>query len=231
MTSRIHSHARASAARLALFLGATLAGASAHAALTVSTTEGAALSGAHYVNFDDFDYNIGTSGGVTVSLTPNSGPYNGAQPYITNSNGVPFGDATVSGPDPTLYLFAGTPITLGLPGAQTYFGILWGSVDASNSLSFYAADGTLVGVVHGSDVAPTANGSWDADGTVYVNIESSVAFTTVVADGGQSIFEFDNVAYNPIIPTASSVPEPAQAALLLAGLMAAPLLARKRRAR
>ena len=68
-------------------------------------------------------------------------------------------------------------------------------------------------------MAANANGSWDADGTFYVNVTSSLAFTTVVVDDGASIFEFDNVAYNAFVPSVSSVPEPSQAALVLAGLL------------
>jgi len=227
MTSVTRS--RAALLRLALALGTALPTLQAHAALTFSTAADAAPAGVHYVNFDDMTRDNFASGGVSVTFSPNSWMNMGAAPYLSNGNGVPFGDATVSGPDTTQFLFAGTPISLALPGPQRYFGILWGSVDASNSLSFYAEDGSLVGVVTGSDVAANANGSWDADGTFYVNIASTLAFTTVVADGGDSIFEFDNVAYNASVPTASSVPEPSTAALALAGLLATIGFARKRR--
>ena len=230
MTSVTRSRSLAAILRLALVLGTVVPSLSAHAALTVSTAADAAPAGVHYANFDDVSPDHLASGGLSITFTPNSWINMGAPPYLSNGNGAPFGDATFSGPDTTLFLFAGTPITLALPGPQQYFGILWGSVDPSNSLSFYAHDGTLVGVVTGSDVAANANGSWDADGTFYVNVTSSLAFTTVVADGGDSIFEFDNVAYNASLPAASSVPEPSTAALALAGLLATLWFARRRRA-
>jgi len=230
MQSLIRGRSGAAVVRLAMLLGTALPSLSAHATLTVSTAADAAPAGVHYVNFDDVTYSDGATGGLTVTFSPNSGLNIGAAPYLSNGNGLPFGDSTFSGPDTSQFLFAGSPVTLDMPSGQEYFGILWGSVDASNSLSFYAADGALVGLVKGSDVAPNANGSWDADGTVYVNINSSLAFTKVVVDGGDSIFEFDNVGYNASPPPVSSVPEPAAATLVLIGLLSWPLLARKRRA-
>ena len=230
MTIVTHGRSRAAILRLAFTLCTVTPIFAAHAALTVSTTADAAAAGVHYVNFNDVSSGHLASGGVSITFTPNSWINIGAAPYLSNGNGVPFGDNTFSGPDTTEFLFAGTPVTLALPGPQQYFGILWGSVDPSNSLSFYAQDGTLVGVVTGSDVNADANGSWDADGTSYVNVTSSLAFTTVVVDGGDSIFEFDNVAYNASVPVASSVSEPSTAALAFAGLLATLGFARKRRA-
>jgi hypothetical protein len=230
MASVTRDRLRAAILRSTLTLSTVGLSFSAHAALTVSTTADAAPTGVHYVNFDDVNPAHLASGGLSITFTPNSWIDMGAPPYLSNGNGAPFGDATFSGPDTTQFLFAGTPITLAFPGPMQYFGILWGSVDPTNSLSFYAQDGTLVGSVTGSEVAANANGSWGAEGTVYANFTSSVAFTTVVADGGDSIFEFDNVAYNDSVPTASSVPEPSTATLELAGLLATLGFARRRRA-
>ena len=220
---------RAGIRRMTFMLCVGAASLSAHAELTISTSANAAPGGVHYVNFDDVSSDHLASGGLSVEFTPNSWINMGAAPYLSNGNGLPFGNSTFSGPDTTEFLFAGTPITLSLPGPQQYFGILWGSVDPSNALRFYAQDGTLVGVVTGSEVAPNANGDWGADGTVYVNVTSSLAFTTVVADGGDSIFEFDNVAYADFVPALSSVPEPSITALVLAGLLVTAGAARKGR--
>ena len=230
MNSAINDRMRAGVLRLAFMLGAAVPGLSAHAALTVFTAADAAAPGVHYVNFDDVNSSHLASGGVSITFTPNSWINMGAAPYLSNGNGAPFGDPTPSGPDTTEFLFAGSPVTLALPGPQRYFGILWGSVDPNNSLSFYAQDGTLVGVVMGSDVTANANGSWEADGTRYVNVTSSLAFTSVVVDSGGGIFEFDNVAYDASVPEAASVSEPSTAALALAGLLATAVFARRRRA-
>lgn len=204
--------------RLALLLGTALPALSAHASLTFSTAADAPIAGAHDVNFDDTTYFNPVDNGVTLAFTPNSGMNFGAQPYITNGSGTLFGDSTASGLDATPFPCAGSPITLTLPGEEHYFGILWGSVDPQNVLSFYAADNTLVGQLTGAQVAPNANGSWGADGTVYLNVASTLAFTTVVIDSGGGIFEFDNVAYDTRLPSLAAVPEAAGAAMLLAGL-------------
>jgi len=217
--------------RLAVLLAMALPALSAQAQLTVSTAANAAPAGVHYVNFDDMTYADPTSGGIAVTFTPNSGMNIGAAPYLTNGNGARFGDPTPSGPDQTPFVFSGSPVTLTMPGEEHYFGLLWGSVDAINSVSFYAADHTLVGRITGGEVAPDANGSWGADGTVYVNVGSAQAFTTVVVDSGGGIFEFDNVAYDANVPSFAPVPESSEAAMLVAGLAAVGWASRRRRAR
>ena len=61
----------------------------------------------------------------------------------------------------------------------------------------------------------SANGDQGAAGTFYVNINSTLSFTTVVATSSQYAFEFDNVAFN----ATSVVPEPATIFLFGAGLL------------
>ena len=72
--------------------------------------------------------------------------------------------------------------TLQLPGLEKYFGILWGSVDSYNTLSFYNG-ATLVGAITGSDVTASPNGDQGVDRHVYVNITATLgdAFDRVVA--------------------------------------------------
>ena len=91
-------------------------------------------------------------------------------------------------------------VTLQFPTLETYLGILWGSVDGYNSLSFY--DGaTLIGTVTGSDVMASPRGDQGANGTAYVNITATggSAFDRVVATSGGNAFEFDDVAFNETI--------------------------------
>jgi len=207
----------------------------ARATLIISAAVGSAPTGANYVNFDSLP--LGNSGGVSsglgVSFTSGDGATVAgalankyAAPYLSNSNGALFGDSN-NGPDTTDYLSTGIgSITLTFSTGQKYLGLLWGSVDDYNSLSFY--DGaTLVGSVTGTDVWPSANGNQGVNGTFYANINSDVAFDSVVASSTNYAFEFDNVAYDSHDP--GKVPEPSTLALLCAGLLGFAALGRMNR--
>ncbi len=210
---------------LAIYSALTLASsAGAQAALIVNASVGGAPTGVTYINFNllPLGNSGGASGGLTVSYTGTGQTVQGAAsglyaaPFLSNNNGVPFGTAG-NGADPTRYLSTGIgTVTLLLPGDMQYFGLLWGSVDNYNSLQFW--DGAaMVGSLTGTDIWAGANGDQGANGTFYVNVNSTLAFDRVVAKSTQYAFEFDNVAYNPT----STVPEPGTLALfgtLVAGL-------------
>ncbi len=195
----------------------------AHAALSIVSAVGASPpSGLTYASFDSLPLGIGggISSGITVTLDSNAAVVQGAnsthaRPVISNSNGFLFGDNTVSGPDLTQYLTTGSTqvistakVTLDFPGDQQYLGLLWGSVDNYNTLSFYKDD-VLIGnglsdaKITGTNIWAFANGDQGANGTFYVNINSTLPFDRVVATSSQYAFEFDNVAYS-----ANQIPEP-----------------------
>lgn len=229
---RLRSVASTVAAVMAVFAIASQAHASV---LTVGASVGGAPTGVNYVNFNNLALGSGggSSGGVTVSFTPNGQVVNGskpgyyAAPYLSNGNGTLFGDTT-NGPDTTNYLTTGLgTVTVALPGEEKYVGLLWGSVDTYNTLTLYN-NSTLVGTVTGSDVTANANGDQGADGTFYVNINSTTSFNSIVASSTQYAFEFDNLAYNSTIPTA---PEPGTLALLGVGLGLVGFAAASRRKR
>lgn len=206
------------------FLGAfailTSAAVQANASLQITSSVGGQPltgSGITYVTFDSLP--LGNAGGVdsgiTVSFAPDaevvagaaSGLY--AAPVISNGNGANFGQ--VDGVDTTRYLTSGKDASPNIGAAtilsftshQNYFGLLWGSVDDYNTLSFY--DGaTLVGSLTGADVAFPANGDQGVNGTVYANIISTLPFNKVVATSSEYAFEFDNVAYG-VVPEASTI--------------------------
>ena len=205
----------------------------ARAGLIVNASVGGAPTGVNYSNFDSLPPGGagGSSNGIGVSFTGSGQAVQGsssdlyAAPYLSNGNGTLFGDPT-NGPDATTYLSTGIgTVTLTMPGQEKYLGLLWGSVDSYNSLTFYDGS-TVVGTVTGTDVTAGASGDQGVNGTYYVNITSSQSFDRVVASSTQYAFEFDNVAYN-----SSAVPEPSSFVLALAGMAGAATCWRVRRKR
>ena len=205
----------------------------ASANLVVNASVGGAPTGANYVNFDNLALGNagGMSGGIGVAFTSGdsqavqgalAGKY--AAPYLSGGNGALFGDP-INGPDATTYLSTGIgSVTLTLPKATNYFGLLWGSVDSYNSLELF--NGTkLVGTVTGDDVTANANGNQGASGTYYVNISDDLTFNKVELSSSQYAFEFDNVSYGK----AAAIPEPGTLASFGAGLLALGFLAWCRR--
>lgn len=215
------------ASAIALSIG--LAASPAMASPTISAAVGGVPVGADiYENFDSLSSTGGVTGtGITVSFTgdagvaglPNvDGQY--AAPYISNSNGTLFGDFTVNGQDATPYLTTGIgTVILDLDEEHKYFGLLWGSVDSYNTLSFYDVDGGLVFQFTGANVTGLANGDQGAEGTYYVNINSDTAFKRVVASSTQYAFEFDNVALAKEQIPPAEVPEPGILLLFGTGLL------------
>ncbi len=216
---------KSAAALTALVAGLGCAAGTAQASFIISATVGGAPTGVTYVNFDNLPLGAagGVSNGATVSFIPDAQTVTGASgglyaaPYISGGNGAPFGDATISGADTTPYISTGLgKARLGFPGAEKYLGMLWGSVDAFNSLEFFMG-AMSVGIVSGTDIFVAAAGDQGVNGTFYANIVSSLSFDSVVASSSQYAFEFDNVAYNPTDP--SKVPEPFSIGLLGIGML------------
>ena len=220
----------------AVVLAVAMAGPVSASTITVSGSVGGAPTG---VILDNLNWlSLGNAGGtntttgMTVSFTTDgqvvmgtvSGQY--AAPYLSGGNGTGFGvPDQADGPDGTNYLTSGLgTVTLAMPGTEKYFGLLWGSVDAYNTLSFYQGN-TLIGSLTGSDVLSSPNGNQGIDGTLYVNVGVPDGFNRVVASSTQYAFEFDNVAFNPTNP----VPEPASILLLGTGLLGLGRAWRKRR--
>lgn len=194
-------------------------------ALSITTTiGGSAPAGAFYVNFDD-----GTAGPLGISITPDAQIVSGSQsglyaaPYVSGQNNQYFG-TIYSGADTTKYVTTGAAlganpnakVVLSFATAQTYLGLLWGSVDSYNSVSFYASSdgtGSALATVTGTDVynanttvlinPPNANQT--ANGTAYVDIDLLPSFQSVVFRSTQYAFEFDNVAYKTSVADGGSL--------------------------
>jgi hypothetical protein len=220
---------------LAGVAAATLSLASAEAALMATGSVGGAPIGVARENFDGLP--LGTAGGltpsgITVNIVSNGQAVTGssaglfAAPFLSGGNGLGFGPGgtdQANGVDATTYLTsgstgsaAGAEVELVLPGLMKYFGLLWGSVDDYNTLTFYNG-AVSVGSLTGLDILAAPNGDQGVNGTLYVNINSDLAFNRVVATSTQFAFEFDNVAFNPI--PVVGVPAPMSLALLGAGLL------------
>jgi hypothetical protein len=172
---------------------------------------------------------IGAAQAVTGS---SSGLY--AAPWLSGSNGTGFGPGgsnQANGVDTTQYFTTGSTganVEVTFSTALQYLGLLWGSVDTYNTLTFF--DGaTNVGSITGSQVTPAATGDQGLNGTRYVNINSTLKFNRLVFSSSQYAFEFDNLAFGEKPITA--VPIPAAAWLLGSGLLGLLGIGRRRIAR
>lgn len=211
--------------------------ATASATPIFSASVGGAPSGADaYETFDGLA--TGSAGGMLASgimvtfatdaqAVQGSVSGNHAAPYLSGGNGTNFGGQP-DGPDASVYLTSGSSgtvpgagVTLTFPEQEMYMGLLWGSVDTYNTLTFLNGT-TEVGIFTGAMIAGAAgagncaDGNQLAQGTCYVNINFSSPFTSVVATSSAYAFEFDNVAFStkPI-----GVPEPGVASMFLLGLL------------
>ena len=207
---------------LALLVPPLVASHPAEAGLLVGGVVGSSATGAIKESFDSLAPGGATTttlpSGLTMSWDGDAGPVSGsvlgihAAPYLSGGNGLGFGPSAgtqANGVDGTTYMTAGSAgsVTLQFPSLETYLGILWGSVDGYNSLSFYNG-ATLIGTVTGSDVMASPRGDQGANGTAYVNITATggSAFDRVVATSGGNAFEFDDVAFSETISALAADP-------------------------
>lgn len=231
------------------FLAAGLAGLAAISsaqAVQIDIQTGGALQGdgIRYLNFNEGA--LGDSG-VDVVLQGNAsavkefGNYY-APPSLANVSSDGFGPSPTFGSSPnvaapewtkTRYLQTshalfpkpgGSRIIFDFKESQTYFGLLWGSIDPFNNIAFYLA-GQQVQILNGKQIVSDAKGSQLADGTFYVNF-TDFKFDEVVLWSDNYSFEFDNVAYGQI--ASNGVPDGGMTAALLGLSMSGMALIRRK---
>lgn len=129
----------------------------------------------------------------TISFTGASGIYMG------NVAGVTAAPWTGTAREAGNY-FAAQPnggISINYTQQQQYFGVMWGSVDNYNTLSFYN-NGALVEQLPGKAITGNANGNQAGLGTYFVNMNftNGTGFDRVVATSTSPAFEFNMIAYS-----------------------------------
>ncbi|MGA2440371.1 MAG: PEP-CTERM sorting domain-containing protein [Tepidisphaeraceae bacterium] len=203
---------------------ALIASSGAKAQLSVSAAIGGipSVPGAMLENFDEPNPSILSLSGNAYLNTGFDGT--ASPPIFTGSTAAYFGETPANGQDATQFVAVepGGTATFTFATPKNYFGLYWGTIDpyaGMNQLTFYDASNNEIGQLQGSDVL-AANGALNPGDAAYVNITSTVDFSTVVASAAPYFpesFEFDDVAY--------SVPEPASIGLMIVG--GAVLLARR----
>lgn len=236
INGKLHpSRLRALLVGTVLVTGMGLLATTASATAVLAGSVGGGPSGAaHVETFDSLtpgSSNTAVLGnGLSVSFLPDGKAVKGAHsgeyaaPVLTSGSGASFG-SQADGLDTTTYLSSGGPhgsATLSFTGDQNYLGLLWGSVDSYNSLTFYRGAASVARFT-GTDVGASAGagncigGNQQSHGTCYVNINFlEGSFDRVVATSSAYAFEFDNVAFSAL---PLKVPEPGTAGVFLLGLL------------
>jgi hypothetical protein len=235
---------KAAVAVAALIAGSLAFAGTANATATIlgSSQVGGAPGGATLDNLDWLSTGTagGTNGVMSVSFQPDGQAVQGASsglyapPFLSGNNGDGFGSPNQAlGADATIYVTAGgqtnSNVTFTFSTDESFFGLLWGSIDDYNVLTFYDENDNVIGVIDGLDVDAAANGNQSQPGTYYVNILTDTPYRKVVATSSQHAFEIDNISYNPTNPNIPT-PEPITLSLFGAGLAGLGLSRRRRKA-
>lgn len=196
-------------------------------------------------SFSDSNYLVSISGSgtqltttepdaTTFSTTSTFNNYNGSviTPVATISGGaVDYNGSTNPGSgfnndggiSNWLTAYSGTSITIDFNSIESYFGILWGSIDTSNTIKFY--NGTsLIASYTGSEIASNGGNYYPAAGS-FVGFTANAAssdFNKIVLSDNTTSFESVNYA-----TLTSAVPVPTAFWMFLTGFVG--LLGLKRR--
>ena len=178
----------------------------AKAALTFTAEVGGVptVGGATLETFDEATPPILTLSGSAALVSGTALDETYMAPVFSGGTAAFFGEpVALDGSDASQYVAVfpnegSATLTFSTP--QNYLGLLWGSIGQGNKLTFYNG-ANPIGTISGFDII-SAYG-YPSTGTVYVNIISDTAFSSVVATDVSDAFEFDDVAYGQVV-----VPEP-----------------------
>lgn len=205
---------------------AVIASSAASAATVTLSTSLGPIGGASVENFNELGLGAVSSPTTLTGLDNATLTTSGAPtPAIVQGNNATVNIAPfpTGGVDTSNYLsvFGGSSATFTLSHAANYLGLLWGSVDAYNTITFLDGSNNVLNTFTGTDFV-THNGNQGAAGTFYANFVSSVPFLKVVLSSTANSFEVDDVAV-------STVPLPAALPLFGAALIGMGVFGRKRR--
>lgn len=222
---------------------ALLAVSSQASAFTISVTGGSFSSQAGALNIDfgvspvnntspvgglgsgaDLVYS-GSGGGVSYT-------YTGGALYNMDATHSPISGITARpvGSAGNFYSVGTSPAAQTGPASVTfsaglkYFGLLWGSPDTYNTVSFYNGS-TLLGSYTGSVILNPANGNQSVAGYFNAFAQGNEMITRVTFASSTNALETDNHSYIAAAP----IPEPETYAMLLAGLGMLGFAARRRK--
>jgi hypothetical protein len=166
--------------------------------------------------FADTNTFAGYDGSVTTSVATITG--GSLNPGGSTNPGTGFDGSIVN------YLSAPSDITITFNKNQEYFGLLWGSVDTSNTVSFYEGGTLLASYTGGQLESSIGLEAWPANGSFvgFLANGAGADFNKVVLSAAGGL-PFESVNY------AAAVPEPAAWAMLILGMTGLGGVLRRRR--